>query len=122
MEAAEQAEIRLLAKKSMWVTKRWRKWRDAPLAEWSSTRCDAVLVPVWRTRRWSKRASNASVAVSGRPAATASAHAAEKARPAWFRVAHAPTATPIVLDYMMVEYARRPRSTSAAIGGLMAGR
>ncbi len=33
MEAAEQVEIRLLAKKSMWVTKRWRKWRDAPLAE-----------------------------------------------------------------------------------------
>jgi hypothetical protein len=23
----------LLAKKSMWMTKRWRKWRDAPLAE-----------------------------------------------------------------------------------------
>lgn len=33
MELAEQAEFRLLAKKSMWMTKRWRKWRDAPLAE-----------------------------------------------------------------------------------------
>jgi hypothetical protein len=33
MEAAERAEVRLLAKKSMWMTKRWRKWRDAPLAE-----------------------------------------------------------------------------------------
>jgi hypothetical protein len=32
-EAAERAEGRLLAKKSMWMTKRWRKWRDAPLAE-----------------------------------------------------------------------------------------
>lgn len=31
--AAEQAESKLLAKKSMWMTKRWRKWRDAPLAE-----------------------------------------------------------------------------------------
>ncbi len=32
-EVVEQAEVRLLAKKSMWMTKRWRKWRDAPLAE-----------------------------------------------------------------------------------------
>ncbi|MFD0579537.1 hypothetical protein [Dactylosporangium darangshiense] len=32
-EAAEQAEAKLLAKKSMWMTKRWRKFRDAPLAE-----------------------------------------------------------------------------------------
>jgi hypothetical protein len=32
-ETAEQAEVRLVAKKSMWMTKRWRKWRDAPLAE-----------------------------------------------------------------------------------------
>jgi hypothetical protein len=32
-EAAEQAEVGLLAKKSMWMTKRWRKLRDAPLAE-----------------------------------------------------------------------------------------
>jgi hypothetical protein len=28
VEAAEQAEAKLLAKKSMWITKRWRKWRD----------------------------------------------------------------------------------------------
>jgi hypothetical protein len=34
LEAAEHAEARLLAKKSMWMTKRWRKWRDAPLAEY----------------------------------------------------------------------------------------
>jgi hypothetical protein len=33
MDTAEQAEIRLLAKKSMWMTKRWRKWPDAPLAD-----------------------------------------------------------------------------------------
>lgn len=33
VEAAEQAESRLAAKKSMWMTKRWRKWRDAPLAD-----------------------------------------------------------------------------------------
>jgi hypothetical protein len=33
IDAAEQAESRLLGKKSMWMTKRWRKWRDAPLAE-----------------------------------------------------------------------------------------
>ncbi|MEV0135781.1 hypothetical protein AB0H83_45980 [Dactylosporangium sp. NPDC050688] len=33
IDAAEQAEYKLLAKKSMWVTKRWRKWRDASLAE-----------------------------------------------------------------------------------------
>jgi hypothetical protein len=32
-DAAEHAEVRLLVKKSMWMTKRWRKWRDAPLAE-----------------------------------------------------------------------------------------
>ena len=32
-EAAEEAEARLAAKKSMWLTKRWRKWRDAPLAD-----------------------------------------------------------------------------------------
>jgi hypothetical protein len=33
LEAAEQAEIELHAKRSMWSTKRWRKWRDAPLGE-----------------------------------------------------------------------------------------
>jgi hypothetical protein len=33
VEVAARAELRLLAKKSMWMTKRWRKWRDAPLAE-----------------------------------------------------------------------------------------
>lgn len=32
-EAAEQAETKLRAKKSMWLTKRWRKRRDAPLAD-----------------------------------------------------------------------------------------
>ncbi|MET7396566.1 hypothetical protein ABZS66_24100 [Dactylosporangium sp. NPDC005572] len=32
-EAAEAAEIKLLARKSMWFTTRWRKWRDAPLAD-----------------------------------------------------------------------------------------
>ncbi|HJP76913.1 MAG TPA: hypothetical protein VJ914_21775 [Pseudonocardiaceae bacterium] len=32
-EAPEHAETRLAAKKSMWLTKRWRKWRDAPLAD-----------------------------------------------------------------------------------------
>ncbi len=32
-EVAEQVEVKLLAKKSMWLTKRWRKYRDAPLAE-----------------------------------------------------------------------------------------
>jgi hypothetical protein len=32
-EAAELVEDRLHAKKSMWLTKRWRKWRDAPLAD-----------------------------------------------------------------------------------------
>ncbi|MFE6612443.1 hypothetical protein [Amycolatopsis sp. NPDC057786] len=32
-EAAEQTESTLTAKKSMWLTKRWRKWRDAPLAD-----------------------------------------------------------------------------------------
>ena len=31
-EVVEQAEAKLLAKKSMWLTKRWRKYRDAPLA------------------------------------------------------------------------------------------
>lgn len=33
IEVAEQAEVKLLIKKSRWMTKRWRKWRDAPLAE-----------------------------------------------------------------------------------------
>jgi hypothetical protein len=32
-EVAEQAETKLLAKKSMWMTKRWRKHGDAPLAD-----------------------------------------------------------------------------------------
>lgn len=32
-DIAERAETKLLAKKSMWFTKRWRKWRDAPLGE-----------------------------------------------------------------------------------------
>jgi hypothetical protein len=32
-EAAERVEDRLLAKKSMWFVKGWRKWRDAPLAD-----------------------------------------------------------------------------------------
>jgi len=32
-EHAEHAETRLQAKKSMWLTKRWRKWRDAPLGD-----------------------------------------------------------------------------------------
>lgn len=32
-DAAERVESKLLAKKSMWFTKRWRKWRDAPLAD-----------------------------------------------------------------------------------------
>jgi hypothetical protein len=32
-EVVEQAETKLLAKKSMWMTKRWRKYRDAPLAD-----------------------------------------------------------------------------------------
>lgn len=32
-EVAERAEVKLLAKKSMWATKRWRKRRDTPLAE-----------------------------------------------------------------------------------------
>jgi len=32
-ETAELVEDRLLAKKSMWFTKRWRKWRDAPLMD-----------------------------------------------------------------------------------------
>ena len=31
-EVADQVETKLLAKKSMWMTKRWRKDRDAPLA------------------------------------------------------------------------------------------
>jgi hypothetical protein len=30
-DVVEQAETKLLTKKSMWLTKRWRKWRDAPL-------------------------------------------------------------------------------------------
>jgi hypothetical protein len=33
IDVAEQAESKLLAKKSVWMTKRWRKWRDAPLVE-----------------------------------------------------------------------------------------
>lgn len=33
VETAEHVEDRLLVKKSMWFTKRWRKWRDAPLAD-----------------------------------------------------------------------------------------
>lgn len=32
-EVVEQAEAKLLAKKSMWMTKRWRKYRDAPLVD-----------------------------------------------------------------------------------------
>ncbi|HEY0696682.1 MAG TPA: hypothetical protein VGD43_02605 [Micromonospora sp.] len=32
-EVGEAAEIRLLAKKSMWMTKRWRKRRDSRLAD-----------------------------------------------------------------------------------------
>src|SRR2546429_4089991 len=32
-EAAELVEERRQTKKSMWFTKRWRKWRDAPLAD-----------------------------------------------------------------------------------------
>ena len=32
-EVIEQVETKLLAKKSMWMTKRWRKYRDAPLAD-----------------------------------------------------------------------------------------
>jgi hypothetical protein len=31
-ETAERAETKLLAKKSMWLTKRWRKYRDTTLA------------------------------------------------------------------------------------------
>jgi hypothetical protein len=31
-EVAERAEAKLLARKPMWMTKRWRKYRDAPLA------------------------------------------------------------------------------------------
>lgn len=31
-ELAESAEVKLLAKKSMWSTKRWRKCADTPLA------------------------------------------------------------------------------------------
>jgi hypothetical protein len=30
-DAVEQVEAKLLAKKSMWLTKRWRKYPDAPL-------------------------------------------------------------------------------------------
>jgi hypothetical protein len=33
IDTGERAESRLLAKKSIWMTKRWRKWPDAPLAE-----------------------------------------------------------------------------------------
>jgi hypothetical protein len=32
-DIAERAETKLSAKKSMWLTKRWRKWRDAPLGQ-----------------------------------------------------------------------------------------
>jgi hypothetical protein len=32
-QPAEHAEATLAAKKSMWLTKRWRKWRDVPLAD-----------------------------------------------------------------------------------------
>ncbi len=32
-EVAERAEVKLYAKKSRWLTMRWRKWRDAPLAQ-----------------------------------------------------------------------------------------
>jgi hypothetical protein len=32
-EAGQQVEMKLLAKTSMWMTKRWRKYRDAPLAD-----------------------------------------------------------------------------------------
>ena len=32
-DTAERIEDRLLARKSMWFTTRWRKWRDAPLAD-----------------------------------------------------------------------------------------
>ncbi len=33
VDVAEDVTVRLLVKKSMWFTKRWRKWRDAPLAD-----------------------------------------------------------------------------------------
>ncbi|GAA1719855.1 hypothetical protein [Fodinicola feengrottensis] len=33
LDAAERAEVRLYLKKSMWFTKRWRKWPDAPLGD-----------------------------------------------------------------------------------------
>src|SRR5690349_15957895 len=32
-DVIEHVEVKLLAKKSMWLTKRWRKYRDAPLAD-----------------------------------------------------------------------------------------
>ncbi|MET7419724.1 hypothetical protein [Dactylosporangium sp. NPDC005555] len=32
-DAADRVEVKLLTKKSLWVTSRWRKWRDAPLAD-----------------------------------------------------------------------------------------
>ena len=32
-ETVERAEAKLLAKRSMWMTKRWCKYRDAPLAD-----------------------------------------------------------------------------------------
>lgn len=32
-DVVEQAETKLVTKKSLWLTKRWRKWRDAPLGE-----------------------------------------------------------------------------------------
>lgn len=33
VDVAEDVTVRLLVKKSMWFTMRWRKWRDAPLAD-----------------------------------------------------------------------------------------
>jgi hypothetical protein len=32
-DVVERAEAKLLTKKSRWMTKRWRKWRDAPLGD-----------------------------------------------------------------------------------------
>ena len=37
-DVVERAETRLSAKKSMWMTKRWRKWRDAALGEFVENR------------------------------------------------------------------------------------
>jgi hypothetical protein len=33
LDVVERVETKLLAKKSMWAVKRWRKWRDAALGE-----------------------------------------------------------------------------------------